>query len=323
LTELEQAFEKLDQAEAQVPITVVKGCTIRRMKSGQTVMRLHYSAIPDRDPETEKGADWYRREKKLSSSEAAWKKEQEIDYLAQGGESVFGPVLGNSEYYQQIVISDPNWKPDPTWDVAFGFDHGKTNATALLKAYITREIINAQTGEIISPFDIYFCGEYYSMRRGKSAEEPEGWQNNIDENVKMMLQMPDLDRRRYIVADPAIFNEDIAHSTGDYTSITSEYRDAGMVPFRMYEGVREDPVFAEWLLSDYWGGMKRGKRPRVYIVCRNPADRVQPGLHPYDCPNLLWELKRTRRVELSSKQLQKKNQSEAIVDKHNHARDVM
>jgi hypothetical protein len=44
-------------------------------------------------------------------------------------------------------------------------------------------------------------------------------------------------------------------------------------------------------------------------------------MHPYDCPNLLWELKRIRRQELTSRQLLTQNQTEKIVDKDNHAWD--
>lgn len=322
MTELELALKKLEDMPPQAPLTVVRGCTIRRTMYGQSVMRLHYSAIPERDPDTKEGAAWKKRERAAYSSEAAWKKEQEIDYLAQGGESVFGAILGNPEYYQQIVISDPNWFPDPRWDVAFGFDHGKTNATCLLKAYITRKTIDPVTGEE-RPFDIYFAGEYYSMRRGPSGEEPLGWQNNIDQNVEQMLRMPDLERKRWIVADPSIFDETQAHKQGDYTAIHAEYKDAGFYSMRPYEGVRSDVTFAEWLLSDYWGGLVKGKRPRVFIVCRTPSERPQPGLHEYDCPNLMWELKRAKRVEMSTRQLLTKNPSDALVDKNNHARDAM
>ncbi len=46
-------------------------------------------------------------------------------------------------------------------------------------------------------------------------------------------------------------------------------------------------------------------------------------MHPWDCPNLLWELMRTRRVKLSAQQLAGRNASEAIVDKDNPARDAM
>jgi hypothetical protein len=322
MTDLERALAELESLPPQTPMTIVKGCTVRRTLHGQSVMRIHYSAIPERDPDTPVGAAWKKRERATYSSEAAWRKEQEIDYLAQGGESVFGAILGNPEYYQQIVISDPMWHPDPRWDVAFGFDHGKTNATALEKAYITRQVIDKRTGEIISPFDIYLAGEYYSMRRGPSPEEPSGWQNNIDDNVRKMMEMPDIERKRWIVADPSIFPDTVAHAKGDYTSISSEYRDAGFYGMRPYEGVRSDVTFAEWLLSDYWGGIALGKRPRVFIVCRNPSERPQPGLHPYDSPNLLWELKRAKRVEMTARQLMTKNPVDALVDKNNHARDA-
>jgi hypothetical protein len=58
-------------------------------------------------------------------------------------------------------------------------------------------------------------------------------------------------------------------------------------------------------------------------LCRNPSDRPVPALYAYDCPNLIWELKRVRRVELTSRQLLSKNPSESIVDKTNHLRDCL
>lgn len=320
-TALAKAFEKLDDMPAQSRAEVVKGCNIRRTRSGQSIMTLHYSSIPERDPDTIEGAAWKKRERALYSSEARWKKEQEIDPHATGGEAVFGPILSNPDFYQAVIISDPFWMPNPTWDVVGALDHGKTNATALVKAYITRERIDPVTGETF-PFDIYVAGEFYSMRRGPSAEEPTGWLNNVDQNVVEMMKMPDIERMRWLVADPAIFPDTQAQSKGDYTSISSEYKKAGFRSMRPYEGVRSDITFVEWMLSDFWGGMIKGKRPRLFIVCRNPSERPQPGLHEYDCPNLLWELKRAKRVEMTARQLMTKNQSDALVDKNNHARDA-
>jgi hypothetical protein len=322
MSALVEALTKLADVPPQSTVQVVKGCTLRRKSTGQSIMRLHYSAIPERDPDTPDGLAWKRRERALYSSESAWRKEQEIDAHAQGGESVFGPVLGNPELYHIVVISDPNWRPDPRWDVVFGFDHGKTNATALERAYITRQEIDPVTG-VTRPFDIYFCGEYYSMRRGPSPREPNGWLNNIDENVIEMKKMPDLERARWIVGDMDIFKQKQAQAQGDYTAVYDEYKKAGMVPMRPYEGIRSDITFAEWLLSDYWRGIHRGMRPRLFIVCRNPSDRPQPGLHPWDSPNLVWEMKRAKRVEMTARQLMTRNPSDALVDKNNHARDAM
>jgi len=59
------------------------------------------------------------------------------------------------------------------------------------------------------------------------------------------------------------------------------------------------------------------------IVCPYDYSRKRFGLFPDGCPNLLWELMRTRREQLSAAQLMRKNPSEAIVDKDNHLRDAL
>lgn len=312
-TVLQHAIANLDEVPEQTRVEVIRGVTLRRKKKGLTVLSLHYSSIPERDPETDKGKQWYEKERARYSSTAMWRKEQEIDAYATGGEAVFGRVL--SEYYSTVVISDPNWFPDPRWDVVASFDHGATNATALLKAYIPRERIDPKTGKQMPP-DVYLCGEYYSYRR-------EGWSNNVDQNVPVMRAMPDMDRARWIMADPSIFYETQAQEKGAPTNIYTTYHKNGMFSMRAYGGVRSDVTFVEWMMSDYWRGIANGRKPRLYIVCRNPSDRPQPGLHPYDCPNLLWELKRAKRVEMTARQLLTKNPSENLQDKHNHLRDCL
>lgn len=313
VTPLQLAIKGLDDVPEQTPVEVVRGVTLRRKKNGLTVMRLHYSAIPERDPETDEGAEWYRREKKKYSSEARWKKEQEIDAYATGGEAVFGKIL--SDYYKVVVISDPHWFPDPRWDVVGGFDHGIANATCLLKAYVTRKEIDPLTGKEKAP-DVYICGEYYSYRR-------EEWDNNVDQNVQQMKLMPDMERARWIMADPAIFWNSKEQASGAPTNTYETYVKNKMWPMRAYDGIRSDPTFVQWMLSDYWRGIANGRRPRLFIVCRNPSDRPQPGLHPFDCPNLLWELKRAKRVEMTARQLLTKSQNESLQDKNNHARDCL
>ena len=72
----------------------------------------------------------------------------------------------------------------------------------------------------------------------------------------------------------------------------------------------------------HWSNLDQ-REPTVRIVCRNRSEQPQLGLHPWDCPNLLWELMRTRREKLSAQQLLSRNVSERIVDKDNHARDAM
>ena len=84
---------------------------------------------------------------------------------------------------------------------------------------------------------------------------------------------------------------------------------------------RSDVSLAARLMT-HWANLDV-REPSVKIVCRNYGEKPQPGLHNWDCPNLLWELMRTRRVKLTAQQLLSRNLAEAIVDKDNHARDVM
>lgn len=312
-TILQSALRRLDEVPPQTRIEVLKGVTIRRKKKGLTVLSLHYSAVPSRDPSTEEGRKWYDREHAKYSTEAMWKKEQEIDPDATGGEAVFGRIL--SEFYSVVVISDPHWFPDPRWDVVGGFDHGVANATCLLKAYIPQVQLDPVTGRKLPP-EVYVCGEYYSYRR-------DDWENNVDQNVQQMKQMPDMDRARWIMGDPAIFWKSKEAEKGAPTNTWETYRKNNMWPVRQYDGIRSDVTFVQWMLSDYWRGVCNGKRPRLFIVCRNPSDAPQPGLHPYDCPNLVWELKRAKRVEMTSRQLLTQNQKENLQDKNNHARDCL
>ena len=312
-TALELAIDKLRDVPPQTRIEVVRGVNIRAKKNGLVVMSLHYSAIPSRDPQTVEGAEWYKRENGAYSSQAMWKKEQEIDPYATGGEAVFGGVLANPKLYEMVIISDPLWHPDPRWDVVGSFDHGVTNATALLKGYVPRTTINPVTGQS-NPPELYLAGEFYRYRSDE-------WSNNIDENVVEMRKMPDLERARWIKADPSIFSDQVVEAVGDPTAVYKTYKTNGMWPMSGYGGVRSDVSFVEWIMSDYWKGLARGMKPRLYIVCRNPSDRPQPGLHEYDCPNLLWEMKRAKRVQMTATQLLTKNASEALQNKNNHLLD--
>jgi hypothetical protein len=289
-------------------------------------MSLHYSAIPERDPETFAGEKWYAENSSRYSSMARWKKEQEMDPYATGGEAVFGSVLGNEALYQVVVISDPNWYPGPPYmaanpDVVGGFDHGVTNATCLLKGYVPKETIDPTTGRK-NPPELYLAGEFYRYRS-------DDWQNNVDENVKVMKKMPDIERARWIKADPSIFYDAVAQDKGAPTNIYQTYKKNNMWRMTPYDGVRSDVTFVEWVMADWWKGISTlegkptGVKPRLYIVCRTPSDRPQPGLHEFDCPNLVWEMKRAKRVQMTSRQLETRNPSEALQNKNNHAMDCL
>jgi hypothetical protein len=128
-------------------------------------------------------------------------------------------------------------------------------------------------------------------------------------------------------ADPSIFPQNMeqgaarpGEAQARAKSIAELYGEQGLEIFSKFHGDRSDVSFAARLLM-HWADLDQ-REPTVRIVCRTTSERPQPGLHQWDCPNLLWELMRIRRVKLTAQQLLSRNLSEAIVDKDNHAMDA-
>jgi hypothetical protein len=295
-------LEALQETQIVAPQTKIKfgtGLHVWRTYGGIPVMRIHYAAHPDRDPEQH--PEWKVAERRKYTSQAAWDREQEIVDEAGGGELVFADVLVT--HWKKIVITDPAWRPDPGWRVEGGFDHGKTNPTALERTYIDFD------GNII------YAGEYYQPGR-------EIWQH-----APVMKRMPDFARMEPCFADPTIFPMTVQQSQrpGEAIqrakSIAELYAEKGIEGFIPFAYDRSDVSFAA-RMHLHWSDLEH-RAPSVRIVCRNYNETPQPGLHPWDCPNLLWELMRARRVKLTAQQLLSRNISEALVDKDNHARDAM
>lgn len=295
---LDEAYAELDEMPPQSYVEVGPGVTIKRKANGVPVMRVHYDAIPERNSIV--SPQWKLQERKKYTS-SGWDREQEINDEAGGGDKLFASLL--STFGRIIIITDTMWYPQPHWDVVGGFDHGKTNATCLEKAYVDT------TG------DIYMCGEFYQMKTPTHK-------NEIWENVPTLQKMPDLARMRWCRADPSIFYDKEAQLDGTFTNINAVYRKQGFTRLTTFPTSisREDLTFEE-RLNDHWANLGE-RKPTLYIVCRNEMDRRQPGLHPYDSPNLLWELRRMQRQELTARQLLTRNPTEKIVDKNNHAWDA-
>jgi len=293
---------QLKKLKPQTPLEVVPGVTIRRTRGGILVARVHYSANPLRDPELH--PEWKRQERATYSSQAAWDREQEIVDEAGGGELVFADTLVT--YWHKIVISDPGWRPEHIgrkWRLEAGFDYGRTSPTCLLRCYIDDQGV------------MYFAGEYYQP------------QLEIFEHVQRLRMMHQITRIEACYADPSIFPETMEQGSVPgrpqerAKSINEIYVENGIELFSPFRGDRMDPSFAARLMM-HWRDLGR-REPTVKIVCDNYAERPDYGLHNWSCPNLLWELMRTRREKLTAQQQMNRNPSEAIVQKDNHARDAM
>jgi len=265
----------------------VKGLSFRRIPSGVAVAKLHYSADPERDSE------WAKLERRKYSSQAAWDREQEIVHEAGGGELLFAEIL--NRHCDKIVIRDPNFRVPPHWKRIAGFDHGKTNPTAALVTAIDTDGI------------IYCLSEYYQPGLTPS------------QHIDHLYDLPGFIQASRIVADPSIFHQNQAQADGGFKSIAELYHDAGLSG--MWEGetgelAGMERIFEHWRDPDH-------REPTLKIVCPYDYSRKKFGLFRLGCPNLLWELMRTRREQLSASQLMRKNPTEAIVDKDNHLRDAL
>jgi hypothetical protein len=301
MTRAQEIADRLKTLPAQTSLEVMHGLTLRKTANGVNVSRLHYSAHPDRDPQLH--PEWKTAERKAYPSQSAWDREQEIVDEAGGGELVFADVL--ITHWDEIVIEDPAWRPDGGWDVIGGFDHGKTNPTALVRAYVDYE------GNII------FAGEYYMPGR-------EIWQH-----APVIRRMEDFERMETIQADPSIFHSTSqqvqrpGHAIERAKSFAELYDEQGVTSLVKFCGDPSDVSFAG-RLHQHWANPDE-RKPSVRIFCPKGmyTEKPRPGLHDWGCPDLLWELMRARRVKLTAQQLLSRNTSEAIEDKDNHARDAM
>jgi transposase-like protein len=272
--------------------SVPKGVGFRRMPDGRPVYRVHYSADPERGPA------WVARERKKHSSQGSWDREQEIIHEAGGGERLFAEIF--SRHADKILI-DPyssGFQPSPHWKKLGGFDHGKANPTGAIVACIDYDGV------------IYILGEYYQAGLSPAEHRP----NLLQLNGFMQAE---------VYADPSIFYKTQAQQGGTFKAIAELYADVGITNLlpapENHELLGMERILAHWHDLD-------NREPTLKIVCpREKRDISRPiyGIHNDGCPNLLWELRRTRREELSATQLVLRNPTERIVDKDNHLRDAL
>lgn len=88
----------------------MKGVSKRTTKLGFNVLRLHYTADPDKDPSTAAGKRWLEEAKKGMSA-ARWRAEMDIDYGALGGQLVFPEFDESIHYVSQglLPLSKDDW----------------------------------------------------------------------------------------------------------------------------------------------------------------------------------------------------------------------
>lgn len=272
---------------------IVRGLTEKRTTDGICVLTCHYTADPERAR-----PEWKEKERRKYTSESKWQSEQEIVFGAGGGERLFSEIL--SMWGHKIII-DPEtsgFRPSPKWNYLGGFDYGKSNPTAALIA--------------CTDYDgtIYVLREYYQP--GFSPAQHRPWLSQLQGFSDTLMY-----------ADPSIFWATQAQNDGTFKAIASLFAEEGFSNLTPAPENNEllgmERILAHWMNLDK-------REPTLKIICpKRLQDIAKPvyGIVNGGCPNLLWELRRARREELTPQQLTKKNPSEKIVDKENHLRDCL
>jgi hypothetical protein len=80
-------------------------------------LRVHYSADPDKDPETEKGKEWYKESRSRMKITRKWLREMEISFDTPAGTPVF---CDTERIIAETQCYDAQWKVYRGWDFGFG-----------------------------------------------------------------------------------------------------------------------------------------------------------------------------------------------------------
>lgn len=220
--------------------SIIRGMWKYRTDSGVSATALHYSADPDKDPDTDDGRDWYDKATAgyIGGVEGHyWRQHMELDFEASHGTKLI-PFFDKAR--KSLIVPPISREKQLGWTYYAGFDYGKRNKTVLGVYAIdptgTRHIIH----EIAGPGE-QLGGVPGIARRIKECPYFE----DIAHNIK---------------ADPSIWNDNQAKSSGGYTSIAQLLSLEGVHLQRApMNGSEADVIASERLLHWYWEDPERPK----------------------------------------------------------------
>lgn len=177
------------------------GILIKNNKQGHRVIRLHYTADPDKNP-GKAGKNWFDRESRKylgGTMDLKWRREMEIDFSAGSGELVFPTFLD----LEKKLVVEPFVVPS-TWAFYAGMDWGTRNPTAFHVF-------------AIDPEDKVYCvWELYATGMSVKA---------VAEAIRSCPYYPQLE---WVACDPAMFSMTVAKKDG-FTSIVEMLSDSNIV----------------------------------------------------------------------------------------------
>tara|TARA_R110002020_G_scaffold45369_1_gene129820 strand:+ start:4191 stop:5069 length:879 start_codon:yes stop_codon:yes gene_type:complete len=265
----------------------MKGIDDYMTKDGVRVLRVHYSADEDKDPNTKGGASWMA--KSLigypgGTSGAKWRREMEIDFNAQGGQLVFSCM---DKHRERIYIPSYDVIPEG-WKLYGGFDYAGRGTTAFMVVAYDK----------ISD-SYYAIHEFYKKKSGYIA---------TSEAIKSYKYFDNLE---WIVADPSMWSKTQERGDGgDLVSMAQLFSEQGIHFLRGTRG--GDTEFAELINEKMWNGFEKKNKnwqPRYRIT--------------KSCINHWNEMSQWRYNEWTTSTGQSRNLKETMIDKNNHSIDAV
>lgn len=277
---------------------MIHGLQERLTSSGIPVLRVHYSADPEKRPGTPAGDGWLAQAIQGYAgglNSPRWRKEMEIDYGALLGTMLF-PLWAQWSTNGRIVI--PPFDP-VGYKLYESYDHGWRHKGAFHVHGINPD------GDKVTLWEMWASHVGYQswakvMQGERVVVPPCG--ASCHPEARTFPGNPYAGRAVFSVADPSIWAEDKPQQDNTMKSTAKLFRSAGVYFIPGEQG--GDTTVAEWLIGQYW----------------------QDPLHPTyrittACPGLIWEIGRQRHKDHSDAVGQRKAQPEELVDKDNDAWD--
>ena len=279
---------------------MIHGLAERLTSSGIPVLRVHYSADPEKRPGTSAGDAWLAQATQGYAggmNSPRWRKEMEIDYGALLGTMLF-PLWSQWSTNGRIVI--PPFDP-VGYTLYSSYDHGWRHPGCYLVHGMNPD------GALVTLWEMWAAHVPYQawakVIQGESVRVP-SCGSSCHPDVREFPGNPYAGRERFKLADCSIWAEDNQQSDNTMKSVARLFRTAGVTFIPAEQG--GDTTVAEWLIGHYW------KDPSA------PLYRITTA-----CPKLIWEIGRQRHKDKSETVAKNSAQPEELVDKDNDAFDAM
>lgn len=244
-----------------------RGLAKFKTSEGTYGLRVHYSADPDKDPETDLGYKWKMGQLQSGAFEGGehgwrWQQHMEINPLSRAG-TLCIPAFRDIE--RQIVIPDLNPSQTLGWSFDAGLDWGAQNNAVFLVFGIRPDNRRFLLWEVSAPGNelggiVGFCDYMQDCP----------WFERVNGNIQ---------------SDPSLWNKDQGSAQNRFMrSKASIFEECGveLVPARL-KGQSADEIGLERLNYHYWRDPYYADFEPIFFICENAKNTIK------NFPNLVYE----------------------------------